>query len=204
MRGPGRVLTVVLAGCVAEAPTPAPQTYVALEPSFDPPEGWPWTMGQMTATLGATTRAYTIYDFSIGAVDASAQMSWAPDADRKVTPGGPVSFLLNAHPEADPKARSGVIYLRAEFSEIPKTSAITTKVTVQVPQAGDLDGPGLWASRAELRLTGLSRDVGEDWHGRVSGTVTGVLCPAEGKTLTPGGACEPFSAQFDTELRYSL
>ena len=203
-RGLALGLILVLAGCVTEAPKPAPQDHVALGPRFETPEGWPWTMGQMTATIGAQRQGYTIYDFSIGAVDASAQMSWAPDADRKITPGGPVSFLLNAHPGADPKAKGGVIFLRAEFSEMPKAGASTQKVTVRVPRTGGYDGPGLWAREAELRLDGLSRAAGEDWRGRVSGRVTGVLCASDGTGLIPGGACESFSAQFDTELRYNM
>lgn len=200
------VLAALIAGCAPQPPA-APDGFlpdaVVLTP--DPPEGWPWKMGTMEVTLDGAAHPYTTYDFSIGAIDASVQLSWEPDADHSVTPGGAVHFLLGGSPGGTPKPDSDEIFVNAVFPDVPASGTRTGQVTVDWLLGPTLDGSKLRSrGPAELTIEQLSRDAAEPSRGQVTGRIRATLCDAQGDRLTPGGACHAFTARFDTRVFISL
>lgn len=194
----------LLAGCMQEAPTPgvAPEAPVVM---MQPPEGWPWKMGEMTVRLDEAETRYTTWDYSIGAFDAGVQLRWEPDEDHSVTPGGPAHLLVSGVPGTEGRREAGAVSINAVFPGMPKAGAVSRDVAVRWRLEKDWKGRQLRGDGpAELRIEAISRKAEDPSAGHLRGTVRARLCEATGETLIPGGACHDFSARFDSRLQYDM
>ncbi len=168
--------------------------------------GYPPRMGMVEASLGGKAAYFETFDFSLGAFDASAQFRSELTADGKTTAGGRVRLVLQAYPDGDPNARKGILTVEAVFPKLPAGAARSREVTVKLDIDGD-DGTRRWLSKgpARLELLSVSRKTdGGGAYGRGTGRVSAMLCEAMDETFVPGGACQDFSARFDTSVQYYL
>lgn len=188
---------LLLAACVGGAPRGAGE---------ETGPGYPPRMGVVEASLGGRAARYETFDFSVGAFDASAQFRNEPAADGTITSGGRVRLVLWAYPDGDPKARKGILAIAAVFPGLPAGAARSRDVTVELRTDGDSGGRRLLSKGpARLELLSITRDADQGGaYGRGTGRVSATLCEAVGDALVPGGACQDFSARFDTALQFDL
>ena len=55
---------------------------VVLPPAFEPPEGYPYPLGDLTGTIGGTAYTLKSYDYSVSAIDPNVWVVQSDDAWR--------------------------------------------------------------------------------------------------------------------------
>jgi hypothetical protein len=198
--------TLIL-GCLAMALAPAVLADEPLIPvEAELPDGYPWKLGDVAVTLDDKTRAYTTYDFSIGAFDASVQFRDHVDCsgDGACTETGKVALVMVAYPDANPDAEGDLVVVKGIFPRLPDRARRTGAVTVEIRNPGGVEGRSLISKgRAKLTLTEVRRGKdGSDSYGTLAATVTATVCEAKDEALIKDGACHSFRAEFVTDVQY--
>ena len=188
---------LALSACAAPAPDPDPAPPAALitpeevevfhfDPYADP--AYPPVMGSITGTQDGSAVAWTTYDFSVGAYDASA---WFGRRD------GVVALTMTGYPPGDPRSDDGLIRLTARV-EGPLAAGTTLAAgRVALIDGGNRDSPRP-SGDATLTLDSLSREQAESGYGRISGSFAGALCPPAGM----GQPCQQIEGRFDTAVQF--
>lgn len=182
---------VALAFAVWAALSPAAGAQTVAVVDMQPPEGWPWLLGDVTGKLGSKTIAWQTYDFSIGALDASV---WAGN------PWGPVDFHLTGYTPGDPQSNRMGLHVTAGFGDGLRTGKAEGPVTVVITLGSDDKGPRLTSEghSASLSIASLVPSKEDQNYGHVTGTITARLCPV----LWQGKSCQDFTARFDTDMQF--
>ena len=159
--------------------------------NIEPPEGWPWKLGDVTGTLGGTAMAWETYDFSIGALDAAV---WAGDWE------GPVVLHLRAHVPGRPQQAQRQLRVNADFGDRLQAGPATGPVTVLYLRGAEEGGARMSSEgqTASLTIESLMKDPENVNYGHITGTITARLCPVNwfGKT------CQDLSLRFDTDMQF--
>jgi hypothetical protein len=125
--------------------------------SPDPPEGYPWVLGEASISLDGAPRSYTTFDFSIGAFDASVQFrdhyDCSGDGSCKAT--GRFLLSLGAYPDGNPDAEADIVVVQGIFDKLPDGPKRTRNVTVEIRNLGGQSDRSLMA-KGPAKLTPTS------------------------------------------------
>ena len=181
-----------LSGC--EATTSVPDGTV-LEGRPDLPPGYPPKIGAVTADLNGRGQNWDVYDYSIGAFDAAAQI---------MGHGGTIEFRLMGQPAGDPDVRRNRLVLKGAMSDKLATGPLPGAL-IEIIAGEDWDGLRLSSSGqvVDLVLDEVS-DTGDGVHGHASGHFSAVVCSANGQPIESNARnCQTISGTFDTDLQFS-
>ena len=173
---------LALAGCM-EVQGPAVQG------PGDPPK-----IGSAVADLGGTVRAWDLYDYSVGAYDASVQV---------YDYNGQARFSLTGDGVGQPNSKAGQLRITAEMARQTQTGALA-KPVVEVIAGEDFDGARLTSvgSRAEVVLDSLTPMGPQSEYGHVTGHFSATLCEATGQPArVDRTACQQITGTFSSDLQ---
>lgn len=181
-----------LSGC--EATTSVPNGAV-LEARPDLPPGYPPKIGAVTADLDGRRQKWDVYDYSIGAFDAAAQII---GRDRTS------EFRLMGQPAGDPDVTRNRLVLKGAMSDKLATGPLPGAL-IEIIAGEDWDGLRLSSAgqAVDLVLDAVSA-TGDGVHGHASGHFSAVLCSANGQPIRINPRnCQTISGTFDTDLQFS-
>ena len=183
---------VLLSGC--EATTPVPDgTVLALRP--ERPPGYPPKIGDVVADLNGQGQHWDVYDYSIGALDAAAQI---------ISRDGVIEFRLLGQPAGDPDVRRNRLVLKGEMAGKLATGPLPG-VLIEIIAGEDWDGLRLSSSgqRAALVLDEV-RDKADGAYGHAKGHFSAVVCSAEGEPIRlDPKLCQTITGTFETGMQFS-
>jgi hypothetical protein len=192
-RGAALILAgLMLAGCETVT-TPADGTVVEIRPEL--PAGYPPKIGAVRADLNGKGQTWDVYDYSIGAQDAAAQI---------MKYGGPIQFRLMGQPAGDPVVQRNRLALKGSMAGKLATGPLNDAL-IEVIAGEGWDGLRLSSSGqpVELVLDEVT-DKNTDGYGHARGHFRTVLCAATGQPIKVDiQRCQPFSGTFDTDLQFS-
>ena len=194
MRGTAAALlaALALAGCVAPGVAPdAGNIPVRVEV----PEGYPPKIGDVTAQVNGVAQRWQVYDYSIGALDAAAQIRDA---------GGAVEFRLLGVPAGIPLGDSNRLAVRAVMAGKLATGA-TRDVVIEIVAGKDWDGLRLSSvgQAAELVLDEVQDRGADGGYGHVTGRFSATVCTAKGDPVrVDASRCQSITGTFDTRIQF--
>lgn len=195
------VAALLLAACQDTPDTP-PDTadvmppeppFVALMGQADRPLP---IIGSIPATYDGVPVLWQTLDFSLGAIDPSANMSRYD---------GTVSFYMSGHlPGQDFREHYGRLRIEAELpaGPVPGLGNVIEIAVIDVP---GYDAPRyVGGADARLEITSVALPTDEfSVFGQVSGNFSGTLCRAESQTATPDpDDCKTIEGTFETEASF--
>ena len=184
---------LALLGVAACGPAVPPDgTVVGIEPTL--PAGYPPKIGDVTADLGGRTRGWDLYDYSIGAYDASVQV---------YDNNGQATFRLMGQQVGKPDTEVDRLVIGAEMTAQTQTGALA-KPVIEIVAGRDWDGGRLSSvgSTASVVLDSLTPMGPQGTYGHVTGHFSAVLCAATGNPArVDKAACQPFKGTFDSDLQ---
>ncbi len=186
------LLGLLLAGCETVT-TPPEGTVPQTRPG--PPAGYPPKIGGVRADLSGKGQKWDVYDYSIGAQDAAAQI---------MKYGGPIQFRLMGQPAGDAMVQRNRLALKGSMAGKLATGPLNDAL-IEVIAGEGWDGLRLSSSGqpVELVLDEIT-DRGNDGYGHARGHFRTVLCAATGQPIkVDTSRCQPFSGTFDTDLQFS-
>ena len=186
MRAGGRVLAcVALWGCVTSGA--GNQT--------DLPPGYPPKIGAVVADLNGVGQHWDVYDYSIGALDAAAQII---DYD------GVIQFRLLGQPAGDPDVENNRLTLKGTLPGKLSTGPLAGAL-IEVIAGKDWTGLRLSSSgQAVAVVLDEVTDRGPGGYGHAKGHFRAVVCSANGVPVrVDRKLCQPISGSFDTDLQFS-
>lgn len=166
---------------------------VAAQTADGVPEGYPPTMGDVTATLGGRDLTWQTYDFSIGAFDASA---WVSDEDDKIT------LRIMAYPEGQPEKMEDRLRIVAEFPLFPSPGSQADTAVVEVLGEKEIDGRKLTSGSGTVALTLDEFSRNSYAYGHTSGSFEATLCLKRTKTAPVSRKCQKMTGRFDTDIQF--
>lgn len=177
-----------LAACTPTAPedgSTTPDGYVAITPTFDPPEGYPYPMGNLSGTIGTDSYVLTSYDYSVGAIDPNVWVQKQDDAFQMRMQFESASDPQGDHPELAIEAAPPALL----------TAGMRLEAKVALEQG---KGPAKTVLRKTFAPATLAIDTftpGKDGSfDRIAGRLTGKMCNPG------GGGCVPMDLRFDTTV----
>lgn len=179
--GPAPVLRGVIQD--GTAVIPIYEAPVLPTPVFEPPEGYPYPLGDLSGSIGSSSYVLKSYDYSVGAIDPAV---WTMEID------GVWRMRATFENATDPKAFGPEVTFKANP---PAALAMGMRfpATIELVKADGKDNPVVLRTvvPAEVAITGFV-EGGSGTYDRISGTVTGPIC-------TPGGiACAQMALRFET------
>jgi hypothetical protein len=184
----------LVAACAADPAAPPPEALIMPEPimvytpdPYDDP-GYPPQMGTITGVQGDRAVAWTTYDFSVGAYDASAWFGVRDDV---------VRLTMTGYPPGDPRSDDGLLRITGRVDGPLEAGTAVTEGTLALVDARDWDAPRL-SGPATITLEALSRDQETSGYGSISGTFSGTLCPPAGM----GMPCQLVTGRFSTRVQF--
>ena len=187
------VLTgLFLSGC--EATTSVPDGTV-LEIRPDLPAGYPPKIGDVKADLNGKGQNWDVYDYSIGAFDAAAQI---------MSYGGTIEFRLMGQPGGAPKAMRNRLVMKGTMSGRLNTGPLPGAL-IEIIAGDDWNGLRLSSEgqAVELVLDEVTDKI-DGGYGHARGHFKAVLCAADGNPIRADRQrCQPITGTFDTDLQFS-
>lgn len=180
-----------LAGCLAPAP-PAPPA-IATPAAAELPPGYPPKIGTVTALLAGRAVAWETYDFSVGALDASAQFA-GPKA-------APEFRMLGMQP-GQPNVERNRLTLKGSG---PVKAGVLTDGLIEVVAGNNWDGLRLTSAgqTAAIVLDQVTADAGHSGHAK--GHFSARLCAANGMPARVDARhCQDIAATFETDFQFDL
>ncbi|OYU18137.1 MAG: hypothetical protein CFE34_12145 [Rhodobacteraceae bacterium PARR1] len=156
---------------------------VVLTPVFEPPEGYPYPLGDLSGTIGGTAYTLKSYDYSVGAIDPAV---WVMEMDD--------GWQMRATFEnaTDPGADGPEVTFKAKPpAALAKGMRFLAAVEL-VQSTGDDEAVLLTSAQpAEVVITDFT-EGGSGEYDRITATLTGTLCAPS------GGGCVPMALRFET------
>lgn len=153
-------------------------------------------IGAIPATYDGVPVLWQTLDFSLGAIDPSANLSRYD---------GTVSLYLGGHlPGQDFRENYGRLRIEAELpaGPVPGPAKVIEIAVIDVP---GYDVPRyVGGADAKLEMTAISPPTDEfSVFGQISGNFSATLCRAESQTATPDRAdCKTIEGTFETEASF--
>ncbi len=156
---------------------------VVLTPAFEPPEGYPYPLGDLTGTIGGTAYTLKSYNYSVGAVDPNV---WVVQSDDTWRMRGTFEDAT------DPKAETPELTFKANPPGA-LAKGMRFPATVELVKEDDREETVLLRSAepSEVVITGFT-EGGSGAYDRITATLTGTLCGPS------GGGCVPMALRFET------
>ena len=180
---------LALSGCMETATDPATTgVQMAL------PAGYPPQIGAVTADLGGVARGWSLYDYSVGAHDASVQV---------LNYNGKVRFRLMGDVIGKPSGDVDRLVIGADMARQTQTGALGNPV-IEIVAGKDWNAARLSSvgSAAVLVLDSLTPMGPHSEYGHVTGHFSAVLCAATGNPAQVDRAqCQPFKGSFSSDLQ---
>ena len=184
------LVLVLLAGCQAGG---TGEHVIEINPADHLPEGYPPRIGDVAGLLNGQAMAWDTYDYSIGAMDAAAQIR-----DNQ----GVVEFVLIGAPIGEPRNRENRLSLLGRMSGKLAAGPVAAPL---VEITGPVwDGPRQSSSGQSVEIV-LDQvlDSKDGGYGHAVGHFSAVICAATGFPVQVDATrCQPISGTFDTDIQF--
>ena len=186
-------LTLILPGCTEPPGIDNGDGTRTIEVQMELPEGYPPKIGDVMANVNGKAQHWETYDYSIGAMDAAAQIR-----DNQ----GVVEFVLIGAMVGEPQNRENRLWLTGRMAG--KLGAGPVAAALVEITGPDWDGPRQtsFGQSAEIVLDQV-HDRQDGGYGHATGHFSAVICDGDGEPVQVDTTrCQPISGTFDTEIQF--